>query len=186
MQTDWPSKPDLVPDSFGSEFTMMRRCVLDPSFPVVMVHSDTPPLNKSKSSEVLLYPDAKLFPDIKTSQTRLFMESYLVPPKEDQIENKSKAKFNLNDFLDEPEDIKLSNSSEKFNPIDIPYNTILICGHTHRDARCGQIGPLIKNEFEQVLKKQDMLYDPIDQTGNKKKWNVSLCSHVGGHVVSID
>lgn len=53
---------------------------------------------------------------------------------------------------------------------DIEKPLVMVCGHTHRDARCGHIAPLIVNEFAAVAKLNNLDYD------------VGYITHVGGHV----
>ena len=52
-------------------------------------------------------------------------------------------------------------------PITKP--TILICGHGGRDARCGVLGPLLRTQFRDDLKRRGIDAD------------VGLISHIGGH-----
>lgn len=55
---------------------------------------------------------------------------------------------------------------------------IFICGHTQRDIRCGLIAPVLKQEFEHVLKHEGLLYDKVS---NPEGIKVGVVSHVGGH-----
>lgn len=64
--------------------------------------------------------------------------------------------------------------------------TILICGHGHRDQRCGIMGPLLHSEFRRVLRgKGFSITDEkasdggsVDEPGHA---NLALISHIGGH-----
>lgn len=58
--------------------------------------------------------------------------------------------------------------------------TVLICGHGHRDERCGIMGPLLQAEFRRVLKQEGFSTggDNVEGMGHA---NVELISHVGGH-----
>ena len=69
---------------------------------------------------------------------------------------------------------------------------VLICGHGGRDARCGTMGPILKQEFEEKLQRQNvaLLHDPpvaeaveanVDVKGYTPTARVGLISHVGGH-----
>lgn len=69
---------------------------------------------------------------------------------------------------------------------------ILICGHGGRDVRCGTLGPILKQEFEEKLQRQNvaLLTDPpvaeavevaTDVEGYTPTARVGLISHIGGH-----
>lgn len=77
---------------------------------------------------------------------------------------------------------------------DVKDVMVLICGHRGRDERCGVYGPLLRDEFRQVLpgKGVDVLEGPVavsekDATtssegqGEKRTARVGVVSHVGGH-----
>lgn len=63
---------------------------------------------------------------------------------------------------------------------------VLICGHGGRDDRCGKLGPVLKDEFEEKLQRQniDVLREAPDheqhQIGGRKA-RVGTISHIGGH-----
>lgn len=83
---------------------------------------------------------------------------------------------------------------------DVEDVMVLICGHGGRDARCGEIGPVLKADFEMVLGMHDIevrtepvaVRGPAEGDGNKllgqeeargpgKAAGVGLISHIGGH-----
>lgn len=55
---------------------------------------------------------------------------------------------------------------------------ILICGHAQRDIRCGIAAPVLKSEFEDILRQTGLLYSPANPDGVR----VGIVSHIGGHV----
>ncbi|EER40611.1 sucrose cleavage family protein [Histoplasma capsulatum H143] len=65
--------------------------------------------------------------------------------------------------------------------------TILICGHGHRDQRCGIMGPLLQTEFRRVLRAKGFRVSGGEENGDGAftdvaGWaNVGLISHIGGH-----
>ena len=72
--------------------------------------------------------------------------------------------------------------------------TILICGHDSRDTRCGVLGPLLQEEFDNCIKEGlskvfnrglKLTMNPMDRKENSqhplRKIKVALTSHVGGH-----
>ena len=69
---------------------------------------------------------------------------------------------------------------------------VLICGHRGRDERCGVLGPILKQEFEEKLQRQDVTLlteHPVAEAaevdteaeGYKPHARVGLISHIGGH-----
>lgn len=69
---------------------------------------------------------------------------------------------------------------------------VLICGHGGRDVRCGTLGPILKDEFEKKLQRQNvaLLTEPPvaeaavvgnDVEGYTPTARVGLISHIGGH-----
>ncbi|TVY19633.1 Altered inheritance of mitochondria protein 32 [Lachnellula arida] len=83
---------------------------------------------------------------------------------------------------------------------DVKDVFVLICGHGGRDARCGVIGPVLKQDFERLLEKQDIRIrdgpvvvkgprederkvlreeEELGQPGETAR--VGLVSHIGGH-----
>lgn len=80
---------------------------------------------------------------------------------------------------------------------DVKDVMVLICGHGGRDARCGVIGPVLKQDFERLLERQDIRIrdGPVVVKGPKEdeekktleeeepgeRARVGLISHIGGH-----
>ena len=69
---------------------------------------------------------------------------------------------------------------------------ILICGHGGRDDRCGTLGPILKAEFEDKLRRQNMTVLNEETTAQTAETGppstdappaarVGLISHIGGH-----
>ncbi|CAI2181057.1 15273_t:CDS:2 [Funneliformis geosporum] len=106
----------------------------------------------SKGNDVLLFPDNIL---IKNVTTKLAADFY-------------------NAFLSK-DDVYLDNNF----PIEkVPYRAVIvICSHRKRDKRCGVTGPLLKDEFDKVLKEKGL--DP--ETRYNDGVGVFLSSHTGGH-----
>lgn len=53
--------------------------------------------------------------------------------------------------------------------------TIFICGHGGRDQRCGITGPILKEQFNQIMASSFKTTELFDQ------WTTELISHIGGH-----
>lgn len=77
---------------------------------------------------------------------------------------------------------------------DVEDVLVLICGHGGRDVRCGVLGPVLRNEFEEKLEREgiDVLKGPVEATMGdaakieeqgeaKTRARVGMISHIGGH-----
>lgn len=87
----------------------------------------------------------------------------------------------------------------KFLPAvqDVKDVLVLICGHGGRDMRCGVLGPVLRDEFEQQMPRHDLqvLKGPVDVGDGQERdmiqssappetsgtARVGLISHIGGH-----
>lgn len=61
---------------------------------------------------------------------------------------------------------------------------ILLCSHRTRDKRCGITAPIMKKEFEKVLREHDLYRDASDDRPGGV--NLHYVSHVGGHKFSAN
>lgn len=70
---------------------------------------------------------------------------------------------------------------------DVNEILVLICGHGGRDERCGTLGPLLRDEFEEKLERQNIKVmkeapDRIEeQQAGMPTARVGTISHIGGH-----
>lgn len=103
----------------------------------------------SESSDAYLFPDNLYIPRIEHNKTEEFLEV----------------------LLEENDEIRAIKLKNQFEARDNVSDVWLVCGHTERDARCGDIGPLILNEMNEV-KKMDHV---------SAKTNIGFISHIGGH-----
>lgn len=74
-------------------------------------------------------------------------------------------------------------SSFKIRPIPHDY-LILMCSHKTRDARCGQSAPLLRKEFERILRPLGMYRDLHDERPGGV--GIYFINHVGGHKYSAN
>lgn len=74
-------------------------------------------------------------------------------------------------------------SSFKTRPIPHSY-LILMCSQKTRDARCGQSAPLLRKEFERILRPLGMYRDLHDDRPGGV--GIYFISHVGGHKYSAN
>jgi hypothetical protein len=106
----------------------------------------------------------------------LFLDNILIR----RVSPKYAAEF-CNQFLRKNENNSSSSSSASvtFKVEPMPYKSvILICSHMHRDKRCGVTAPLLKDEFDKVLKNKGL--DTESRTGNNDGVAVYMTSHIGG------
>ncbi|KIX04200.1 uncharacterized protein Z518_07754 [Rhinocladiella mackenziei CBS 650.93] len=74
-------------------------------------------------------------------------------------------------------------SSFKIRPIPHSY-LILMCSHKTRDARCGQSAPLLRKEFERILRPMGLYRDLQDDRPGGV--GIYFINHVGGHKYSAN
>ncbi|PKY19954.1 hypothetical protein RhiirB3_352517 [Rhizophagus irregularis] len=115
--------------------------------------------SSTKGNDILIFPENILIKDVTTKQVTDFYKRFLIP---ENAEN-----YLDNSYLD-----------DNFIIEKMPYKAIIvICSHKRRDKRCGITGPLLKEEFDKVLKEKGL--DP--QTRQNDGVGVFLSSHTGGH-----
>lgn len=173
--SQWPSRIELSPGALSSELTHLKLSMGSPNHPVAISNIDMSGLphfaelaGSKDMHTVLLYPDAKL---IRFEKKRIkdFFKTYLRPQDEP-------IKLPYNPFRAmAPEEVKpvesIGENVPNFHEEDFTRELLLICGHTKRDIRCGELAPILKEEFDKVLSTRKVNRD-ID---------VGYISHIGGH-----
>lgn len=163
-----PSKITLIAGSLAQQFDGLKRTILSSSHPVTIsnVQIEKEQLSTGEGHRVRIYPDC-VEVQFGSAHVADFMRHYLLPdvPQKSEIFNPFSRKLPA---MDELLSVK---RPEYFNEQKIAKELVLICGHTQRDERCGILAPIIKNEFEKVLEKENM----------SQRVDVGLISHVGGH-----
>ncbi|RIA80938.1 Sucrase/ferredoxin-like-domain-containing protein [Glomus cerebriforme] len=110
----------------------------------------------SKGNDVLLFPENILIKNVTTKQVTDFYKKFLL------------SDDNNNNYLDD----------NNFLIEKMPYKAVIvICSHKRRDKRCGVTGPLLKDEFDKILKEKGL--EP--KSNNTDGVGVFLSSHTGGH-----
>lgn len=61
---------------------------------------------------------------------------------------------------------------------------LLLCSHKSRDKRCGITAPIMRKEFEKVLRNLDLFADADDDSPGKVR--VVYTNHVGGHKLAAN
>ena len=75
--------------------------------------------------------------------------------------------------------------ASKFNISACPHRAIiLMCSQKTRDARCGQSAPLLRKEFERILRPMGLFRDLHDERPGGV--GIYFISHVGGHKYSAN
>jgi len=106
----------------------------------------------SKGNDVLMFPENILIKNVTTQQAADFYKTFLL-----------KDDFDLDD--------------DNFSIEKMPYRAVVvICSHRKRDKRCGVTGPLLKDEFDKVLKEKGL----DSETRYNDGVGVFLSSHTGG------
>jgi hypothetical protein len=73
----------------------------------------------------------------------------------------------------------------QFTTRPIPHRAlILMCSHKTRDARCGQSAPLLRKEFERILRPMGLHRDLHDERPGGV--GIYFINHVGGHKYSAN
>ncbi|GME85026.1 unnamed protein product [Ambrosiozyma monospora] len=192
---EWPSRFEMDPaGSIISDVHALKRRILDPFHPCVLsmtsfeekVHDVDHGANssgvdgKEQVVKVGVYPDG-IAVHVPRSKVEEFMIGYLTPIPETNEE----TKLSNPDLFELGEVQKQLRSEFYIRPVE--YDYVLICGHAKRDVRCGEMAPLIKNEFEAVLSRDGLLANEEadgkgDKEENEGKVKVGIVSHIGGHV----
>ncbi|KAK9458867.1 Sucrase/ferredoxin-like-domain-containing protein [Lipomyces oligophaga] len=157
--SEWPKRTESDGSSFEALVKQLQSSGLkrDADFNFMLTSTDMPSqtANEKDAWSIYMYPDNLYFPKVQASQVPEFMKRYLIP--------------SMSGFVSEFE--------KKIEAIPTKQPIIAICAHTARDIRCGIAGPMLKNEFEQVLKAKNLSYDEVTCEGIR----VTLTAHVSGH-----
>ncbi|ANZ75514.1 BA75_02332T0 [Komagataella pastoris] len=148
----WPSRIELAPGTFAASILPLRKQIQSPFHPVLISNIALEAYHNPNQFKVVLFPDNLIY-YIQKDKIQRFTELYLNPGADAHEVAGIDWEKNMNGL-------------------------ILICGHTQRDERCGIIAPLLKEEFEIVLKTEGLLYNKFK---NPKGIKVGVISHVGGH-----
>ncbi|KAI5461497.1 Sucrase/ferredoxin-like-domain-containing protein [Mariannaea sp. PMI_226] len=162
--------------------------VLNSSFP-----SSVPPRPEVQSTSAYLLPSFKyvpFLPRVSFDSVQALAKGFLLP----------KTLHPMHDGLSPIHRDRLTRK-EAYQGLllgvqDVNDVLVLICGHTGRDARCGIVAPVLKNEFEEKLRGEGLevlegavpiqLDEVLQVEGNgqhieKTTARVGMISHIGGH-----
>ncbi len=142
----------------------------------------------SPPASAFLLPSFTYAPVIPTdaASVEALIKGYILPSQLHQSHDRL-AREEKNVLLRQPETQRRIIGARQINEI-----LVLICGHGGRDIRCGTLGPMLQQEFERKLERQNIpiLRDPpvaeaveinTDVEGYSPTARVGLISHIGGH-----
>lgn len=147
---------------------------------------NTPPSPSTASA--FLLPSFQYVPSISTesSAVETFAKAFLLPSRLHQSHDRlTRDQKSL--LLRQPALQRSFPGARRAKEI-----LILICGHNSRDSRCGTLGPILRDEFEDKLRRQDvplLKTAPVAEAeevndaarGYTPHASVALISHIGGH-----
>jgi hypothetical protein len=139
-------------------------------------------------ASAFLFPSFQYLPNIPTESTAVeaFLRGFVLPSRlHQQHDRLTRAQKNI--LLRSPEVQRQFPGARKVDEI-----VILICGHGGRDERCGKLGPILRDEFEEKLQRQNvplLKEAPVAEAevvktevvGYTPTARVGLISHIGGH-----
>lgn len=143
---------------------------------------DAPP------ASAFLVPSFQYVPSIPNTSTAIeaFLKGYVLPSRLHQSHDRLTRE--QQSFLKrQPELQRQFPGARKVDEI-----LVLICGHGGRDERCGKLGPILRDEFEEKLQRQNvpLLHEAppaeaevvnTEVEGYVPTARVGLISHIGGH-----
>ncbi|KAF2262910.1 hypothetical protein CC78DRAFT_294868 [Lojkania enalia] len=155
---DWSSRIEEEKSVSGDFIRGLRSLIgrggegFDPYKNILLTASSFPESPHPSTATILLFP----------SFLRLTL-----PPTPSLIRAVAHALLGANLHVPPEDDCMFHIIHNKVQTITKP--AILICGHGGRDARCGAVGPILRDEFVRMLERKGVDGD------------VALISHVGGH-----
>ncbi|VEU23938.1 DEKNAAC105201 [Brettanomyces naardenensis] len=144
----WPRRFEMSPGSIIGDLNTLKRKYTDGYHPS-LISMTSLEVFKGDVDVAGIYPDG-LMVEIPKDRRKDFVLAFLDGEGEG-----------------EEEALKKKELRASFKTRKLTKDYVLICGHTKRDIRCGELGPMIKDEFEKVLP--------------KNKVELGYISHVGGH-----
>ncbi|KAF1990192.1 sucrose cleavage family protein [Aulographum hederae CBS 113979] len=181
---DWSSKIEEDEDAvFARELKgLLGRDgkLSNPYHNVLVTNCSFPSLGQDIRTEItaLVLPSFRSVSFIPSSKdgAEVFLKAFILPTKLHDAHN----------VLSEEQRQKLLRvpelQSEFATSTEIKDVVVLICGHGGRDDRCGIMGPLLRNEFEEKLEAVgfESGAESARSTGTRSA-RVGLISHIGGH-----
>ena len=117
---------------------------------------------------VFIYPERRIV-KFSIAHTAQFLKKYLTNETEKEIEVFNPFVKTLANSKKRDTNIKIN--GDNFQEWDLEKDLVVICGHAKRDIRCGVLGPLLVDKFNQELATKS-----IDDGAY-----VGEITHIGGH-----
>ncbi|CAG8675002.1 hypothetical protein GLOIN_2v1459790 [Rhizophagus irregularis DAOM 181602=DAOM 197198] len=164
-KSDWKSH---IEDEEGSFAAQLQKAIKDESSlkkPKILIcnssrKNDNNDPSFSEGNDILLFSDNILVRRVPPNHAVEFYDQFLRGQKTDENDTLSTSQPHVT-FKVEP----------------MPYKAVvLICSHMHRDKRCGVTAPLLKDEFDKILKDKG-----LDVESCADGIAVYMTSHIGGH-----
>ncbi|KAF2830348.1 hypothetical protein CC86DRAFT_160314 [Ophiobolus disseminans] len=186
-KTDWVRD---VADEKGSIMEAVDKGDVQPSNGKLMLSaSDMPvPNHSDHSSMVLLLPSWQFIDNVTPANTPDLIRNYVNPSPTNNTPLPTRT-ASTQTAPPQPEESpsippKIATASPlQARPCPHKY-LILMCSQKTRDARCGQSAPLLRREFERILRPMGLYRDLHDERPGGV--GIYFISHVGGHKFSAN
>ncbi|KAF2207784.1 hypothetical protein CERZMDRAFT_50483 [Cercospora zeae-maydis SCOH1-5] len=197
---DWKSKTEDEEDAVLlrqlRQFLVRGGKYVDPYHNVLLTSSSFPSVDQTSSRanaapamSAFLLPSFQFVPSIPSDpeSVEAFIKAFVLPAKLHKSHD-ALPREQQNLLLREPGRQQQFTGTRAVDEI-----LVLICGHGGRDERCGKLGPVLRDEFEEKLQRQDIRTlqgAPLSSNEhgaedaplrNARAARVGLISHVGGH-----
>lgn len=142
------------------------------------------PDHTDDSSMVLLLPSWQFIDNVMPANVPKLITNYVNPGPTNTtpIRAQSKATSSIQPAVTIPPSMS-TGLALKARPCPHKY-LILMCSQKTRDARCGQSAPLLRKEFERLLRPMGLFRDLHDERPGGV--GIYFISHVGGHKFSAN
>ncbi|KNG44865.1 sucrase/ferredoxin domain containing protein [Stemphylium lycopersici] len=199
-KTDWVRD---VADEKGSIMEAVDRGDVKPSNGKLMLSASNIPVpdHSDHSSMVLLLPSWQFIDNVTPANIPELITGFVNPGPTNNTPLRLQASSTIppstspDDSSSEPAST-IENTPTTTIPPSIPADTqlkarrcphkylILMCSQKTRDARCGQSAPLLRKEFERILRPLGLYRDLHDERPGGV--GIYFISHVGGHKFSAN
>ncbi|KAF1832255.1 hypothetical protein BDW02DRAFT_571242 [Decorospora gaudefroyi] len=186
-KTDWVRD---VADEQGSIMEAVDRGDAKPSNGKLMLSASNMPVpnHSDHSSMVLLLPSWQFIDNVTPANIPTLITDFVDPGPTNNtpLHTGTRPAARPEETLSTPTTVPPSISSTpqlQARPCPHKY-LILMCSQKTRDARCGQSAPLLRKEFERLLRPMGLYRDLHDERPGGV--GIYFISHVGGHKFSAN
>lgn len=161
------SKINLIPGLVAQDFEVLKRKVLSPLHPVTLSNALIQHQSVGLAGgrhRIRVYPD-NVEVEFEPGHVHEFMEHYLLPSEASTAAVHNPFQSSSTKPRTRVDHLGLFHESTPEKDL------VVICAHHTRDVRCGLLAPLLAQEFDAVLR-HEQLEQHVD---------VGYISHIGGH-----